>query len=442
MRRMTGVTTFFFSVLATVSVFAGQTVPSSSIVGGLRRGPFLGTAMRTSEAGVVIDRVVPGSTAAAIGLQPGDKIVSVDGQPVADAASFIATIGRKRAGDAATIVLQRGTETLTKHGTLAPMPLEQQADYDIEYGNVDAGGAKRRVIVTHPRTPGRHPAVLLIGGIGCYSLDGLLRPAELTQPYAKVLDSFTRAGYITMRVEKSGIGDSEGPRCNDPRVDFETEVRGYLAGLTNLESRDDVDRRNIFLFAHSIGPLDAARIASEHPVRGLVVMETVGTGWLEYDLTNTRRQLLLSGAPFDEVERLMRRHEICAHRYYVDKQTPEQIIAADASCAEDLQLPAPYTYMQQVGSLDLAALWKKIDAPALIFYGTADFVTDDYQHQYLRDMINAFHPGHATYVRVDGMDHGLTLAGTQKASFEGGEHPFAQQVVDESLKFFERVRAT
>jgi hypothetical protein len=39
------------------------------------------------------------------------------------------------------------------------------------------------------------------------------------------------------------------------------------------------------------------------------------------------------------------------------------------------------------------------------------------------------------------MDHGLLLAGTQKAAFEGVEGaPFAQQVVDDTLQFFKRVR--
>jgi pimeloyl-ACP methyl ester carboxylesterase len=330
---------------------------------------------------------------------------------------------------------------LTKQGALGAVPLEQQADYEIEYSNIDAGGAKQRVIVTRPRGTGTHPAVLLIGGIGCYSLDGLLRPAELRQPYAKIIDGLTRAGYVTMRVEKSGMGDSEGPPCSDPRSDFDAEARGFAAGLARLESLDFVDGRNIFLFTHSIGPLVAARIASEHPVRGIVVAETIGTSWIEYELANVRRQLLLSGLPYDEVDRRVRHHEVCAHRLYVEKQTPQQIVAADPACAHDLEAPAPYTYMQQLGSLDLAPLWKNIDAPVLIFYGTADFITDDGQHQYLRDMINAFHPGRATYVKVDGMDHGLELAGTQKASFEGQTPaPFAQRVLDETLRFFRDLR--
>ena len=374
--------------------------------------------MRPDATAATINAVVPGSPAEAFGLQAGDVIVSVDGTAVANTPAFLAAVAKKRAGDKVTIVLQRAGATMTKEGTLGARPLERQADYEIDYDSVDAGGAKRRVIITRPRDAAKHPAVLLLGGIGCYSLDGLLRSAEPADSYGKLLDAWTRAGYITMRVEKSGMGDSEGPPCNDPRADFDAEVRGYAAGLAKLESMSNVDSRTIFLFAHSIGPLAAARVASEHPVRAVVVAETVGTSWLEYEITNARRQLLRSGMPYDEVDRRVRRHEVCAHRFYVEKQV-------DASCTSEIIAPQPHTYMQQIGALDLAPLWKKIDAPVLIFYGTADFVTDDYQHQYLRDMINAFHPGRATYVRIEGMDHGLQI----------GE-VFAQRVLDETLKFF------
>lgn len=438
-KRLMNRAALFTVLLLALPVF-GEGTPPSTVVGGLRRGPMLGAALKPVDGKLAIDAVGPGTPAEKMGLRSGDVIESVDGAAVADPASFVAAITRKRAGDRVKIAVRRAGEPLALEGNLGAQPLEHQDDYDIEYGSVDAGGAKRRVIITRPRGAGKHPAVLLIGGIGCYSLDGLLR-GEPRQPYAKILDAFTRAGFVTMRVEKSGMGDSEGTPCNDPRSDFETDVRGFAAGLARLESSDFVDRDNIFLFAHSIGPLIAARIAPGHRVRGITVAETVGTSWIEYDLTNVRRQLLLAGVPYDEVDRRVRHHEVCAHRLYVEKQTPEQIVAADKTCADDMRAPAPYTYMQQVGSLDLAPLWKTIDAPVLIFYGTADFVTDDAQHRYLRDMINAFHPGHATYVPIDGMDHGLLLAGTQKASFEGtGDPRFAQRIVDETLNFFKRVR--
>jgi uncharacterized protein len=437
---VTRIAALFIAVLLALPL-VGDAVPAPNVVGGLRRAPMLGAALKPVDGKPVIDAVGPGTPAEKMGLRRDDAIVSVEGVAVADPGSFVAAIAKKRAGDPVKIVVRRAGETLTLGGNLGAQPLEHQADYDIDYGSVDASGVKRRVIVTRPHGSGKHPAVLLIGGVGCYSLDGLLRPNELRQPYARILDAFTRAGYVTMRVEKSGMGDSEGAPCADPRADFETDVRGFAAGLTQLESADYVDRGNIFLFGHSIGPLIAARIASEHPVRGIAVAETVGTSWIEYDLTNVRRQLLLAGVPYDEVDRRVRHHEVCAHHYYVEKQTPEQIVAADKTCADAMEAPAPYTYMQQVGSLDLAPLWKRIEAPVLIVYGTADFVTDDYQHQYLRNMINAFHPGRATYVPIEGMDHGLLLTGTQKASFEGSETAqFAQRVVDETLHFFNNVR--
>lgn len=418
---MTRVPALFVAILLTLPLAAGET-PAPEIAGGLRRAPMLGAALNVVEGRVIIEATGPGSPAAKLGLQHGDAVVTIDGQAIADPAAFVGAIAKKRSGDSVTIVVRRGEETLTKQGTLGAVPLEQQADYDVEYGNVevpvDRGMAKRRVIVTKPRGAEKHPAVLLIGGIGCYSLDGILRPAELRDPYGKILDALTRAGYATMRVEKSGMGDSEGPPCADPRSDFEAEARGFAAGLARLESLDFVDQRNVFLFAHSIGPLVAARIASEHPVRGIAAAETIGTSWLEYELTNVRRQLVLNGMPYDEVERRTRRHELCAHRFYVDNQM-------GAGCAAELRAPAPATYMQQLGALDLAALWKKIDAPVLLFYGTADFVTDDYQHRYLRDMINSFYPGRATYVKIDDMEHSLMIADS-----------FAQRVADETLRFF------
>ena len=430
-----------FAGLLALPVMAGERVPSSEIVGGLRRGPFLGAAVGPAEGGPTVQLVGPATPAEAMGLRTGDVVVQVDEKAIADPAAFLAAITGKRAGDALTIAVRRDGESRTLQGKLAPRPLEDRAEYAVEYGSVEVSGAKRRVIVTRPRDEGKHPAVLLIGGLGCYSLDGILRPASLHDAYAKLLDAWTRAGYVTLRVEKTGMGDSEGTPCTDPRSDFEAEARGVAAGLTHLQALPFVDRNNVFLFAHSIGPLVAAKIASEQPVRGIAVAETVGTSWLEYELTNVRRQLLLGGVPYDEVDRRVRHHEVCAHRFYVEKQTPEQLRAVDGTCADEVHAPAPYTYMQQVGALDLAPLWKKIEAPALIIYGTADFVTDDYQHQYLRDMIQSFHPGKATYVRIDGMDHGFLLAGSQEAAYaRQAEAPFATRVAEETIRFFNAAR--
>jgi regulator of sigma E protease len=59
----------------------------------------------------VIGRVEPGSAAAAAGLQPGDRLVSVDGKPVRELNDF-ATVAREAAGKPVIVGVQRGGQEM------------------------------------------------------------------------------------------------------------------------------------------------------------------------------------------------------------------------------------------------------------------------------------------------------------------------------------------
>src|SRR5947207_4751674 len=135
---------------------------------------------------------------------------------------------------------------------LASPAQESTPDLDILYRSVTIEGASYRVIVTKPRTQGRFPAVLLIGGLGCYSLDNL----NSDNPYYQLLYGLTRKGYVTARVEKNGEGASQGPPCDSPQSDLQLAVRRSVAGLNALASYDFVDRDKVFVLAHSIGPIE------------------------------------------------------------------------------------------------------------------------------------------------------------------------------------------
>jgi uncharacterized protein len=129
-------------------------------------------------------------------------------------------------------VLARGGEELTVTAVLKPRPCETSADAEVLYRSVAVDRARRRVIVTRPKAAAeRHPAVVLMGGLGCYSLDG-----ELTRStgYGPILGALAKRWFVAMRVEKTGEGDSEGdsegPPCTDDRATAEREARGYVAG--------------------------------------------------------------------------------------------------------------------------------------------------------------------------------------------------------------------
>ena len=54
-----------------------------------------------------------------------------------------------------------------------------------------SNGHRLRTIVSRPIGDGRHPAVLLIQGLGNYSVDN---PGGALRPYDTILDALTRSG--------------------------------------------------------------------------------------------------------------------------------------------------------------------------------------------------------------------------------------------------------
>jgi hypothetical protein len=205
-------------------------------------------------------------------------------------------------------------------------------DVDTLYRTIPLDGANLQAIITKPKDNARRPAVFVIGGLGCYSLDNL-KPGNA---YYEFLNGLTQHGFVTMRVDKNSEGKSEGPPCDSPQSDLHLAVRRSLAGLNALTSYDFVERDRIFIFAHSIGPLEGVLVAQQFPVRGFLAVETIGKTWMEYTLDNARRQMMLLGHGYDEADLAVRQTERCQHRFLIEKQTPEQVIKEIPDCRDSV----------------------------------------------------------------------------------------------------------
>jgi Do/DeqQ family serine protease len=72
--------------------------------------------------GVLLAGVYPGSAAARAGLQQGDAVLQVDGQPVNDEGSLNYRIGTRRPGDTVTLIYQRGGGPRTAKVTVEAPP--------------------------------------------------------------------------------------------------------------------------------------------------------------------------------------------------------------------------------------------------------------------------------------------------------------------------------
>lgn len=438
-----------FLLMSPGVVFAQIQKTGPQALGNLPRHGVIGLTLRPADVSkpedpernppTVID-LAPGGAAEAAGIRRGDVLRELDGERVASSGKFAYRISRHLAGDTVNLVLMRGNQRVEKAVQLKPRPVETSADAEVLYDSVVAEGARRRTIVTRPKTSGRYPALLLVGGLGCYSLDGELNAKG---GYGPILSMLAKKGFVTMRVEKTGQGDSEGPACTDLNATADREAQGYAAGLHALRSYDFVDSERIFVFAHSLGPLIVSLALPQQKIRGVVTAETIGRSWYEYGLENVRRQSALAGEPPDQVDADVWEHAKCAYHFYVEHETAEEVAKLGAQCRDMLSSYAgmPYTYMQQVGDISLGKQWKQIDAPVLVIYGTSDPATSADEGRYLADLINSFHPGKASYAEIVGMGHDFARYESQAEFLDrrnsSKAHPFDDELLTVVLNWLE-----
>ena len=165
-------------------------------------------------------------------FKAGDVILAIGGAKVTGIPMFLEKMAEARAGDVLTLDVVRDGVRGKKRVTLKEMPREKGDGYDVIYGSVTSHGARLRTIVTRPKAEGRHPAVMLLqGGHTCFSIDN---PVGQPFGFTWIARDLARHGYVTMRVERPGCGDSEGGPLPGRRLRYRT---GWLqAGAAGAEA--------------------------------------------------------------------------------------------------------------------------------------------------------------------------------------------------------------
>ena len=390
----------------------------------LPRHAVFGAAVAEKPGGLTVVRVLPNSAAQSAGVRTGDVIVSVDGVATPTIPAYLSEVHTLHAGESVNVALARDGKPLTFSVRLGQPPDESDPAVTTRYDSITVDGSLRRVLITIPKQAHAPlPGVLLIGGICCFSIDVASDPQD---PYLRLAHDLSRAGFVTMRVEKSGVGDSQGPPCRS--VDFAGEERSYAAALNALRSERAVDPKRLFLFGHSIGTIVAPRLAQRERVAGIVVAEAVGRDWFEYELRNTRRQLELGGTTAAATDAAMMDKYRCMYRLLVAKESEESIEVAQPSCKEHNGVyPVDAAYVRQVAELNVVEPWTRLGVPVLAIFGSSDFVTERDDHVRIVAIVNAAHPGAATFHEIAGMDHLLYRAVSPKAALDAFTSGAARQ---------------
>lgn len=375
--------------------------------------------------GLIITSIRPDSPADRAGIAVGDRLLSIGGHPLDSMASLVALLRTLPSDRPTNLVVVRNDEerTLTIH--LEPMPHESVEGSKVIYGQVTvAEGYRLRTILTVPeRSPlsvnGRTPAFFFIQGLGCATLD---RPQNPDAVDTRLVHAMARAGYITLRVDKPGLGDSQGPPCES--IDFATELEGYRAALRALKQTEGVDPDRIYLFGHSMGGVMAPLLAGEIPVRGSIVFGTAVRTWLEYQLENMRRQLRLAGASEVAINDALLREARQAAVVLIEKQTLAQVWSrypdlapASPGVSPDHIFTRHVSFFHQLQDINLARAWHDSTGHVLAVYGEYDWVTSQDDHDLIAQIVNARSPGTARSVVLPKMDHAFTVHPSLQASY-------------------------
>jgi CubicO group peptidase (beta-lactamase class C family)/dienelactone hydrolase len=386
--------------------------------------------------GVVLEKVFPDTSAADAEFKAGDVILAIDGAKLTGVPMFLDKMAKARAGDVLTLAFVRDGVKADKRVTLQEMPREKGDGYEVVYGSVTSHGARLRTIVTRPKAEGRHPAVMLLqGGHTCFPID---TPVGQTTGFTWIARDLTRHGYVTMRVERPGCGDSEGGPLRD--VDFDTELDGCKQALKALKQLDFVDADNVFLFGHSMGGIVAPLMAVEIPVRGIAVYGTASETWFESVVGQRRRLAALDGTAAAEVDREVLAQARFWYPLAVEKKTPREIREQnpelpkrvwDQWVTDDKYVAdRHYKFYHQLADRNLAEAWEKVAATrlgvegkgplpprVLAIWGTSDWLSTRAANAWVAEVVNRVKPGSGTFVAPDGIDHSFFRAASPEESY-------------------------
>lgn len=383
--------------------------------------------------GVLVSSVVPGSTAEAAGLQRSDVWLTLNGREINSPNEGVAALRQLREGDKFRYKYLRLGKEYEKEAVLKPFPKEIYADFDLEYGAIQSGDAQLRTLISRPKKAGKLPAVLFIQGVGCYSID---TPLDTNASPTQLLNYLTRQGFVTMRVDKQGMGDSRGVPCAD--LDFSTEGEGYRSALLQLRSLGYVDADRVFIIGHSMGGVFAPLLARDVPVHGIVAYGTMGEKFMDYFANSRRTIARANNMSFAETEEYVQLNCDCYRPYFEKGTSFADIIAANSDCRNILgDLGRTTAFWQQLNRLDIPALWSAYSGKALAAWGKADYISVREEHQHIADLVNRAHPGNGAFLELDGCDHGMHTVASMQLAAQGqaaGYNPAVSEAIGKWLK--------
>jgi len=342
-----------------------------------------------------------------------------------------------RGGHTVTLEISRAGRNQTLSATLAPLPLERIPGIETVYTHVtNPAGLRQRAIITRPAgVASRLPAILFAPWLSCDTVESPGTPAPgIDELLVRVA---AQSGWVMLRVDKPGVGDSEGV-CAD--TDLDTEIAGSRAGLAMLRTHPWVNAERIVLMGHSFSGAFLPLIAESTPVAGYIFINSWARTWIERLLEFERLRLETAGQTPAEVSSAVRRLSEFYALFLEQRKTPGEILQERPSLGAVWRGEAGHQYGRsarfhhQLQAIDPATAWQHVSVPTLVMWGDADISMHRQDHERIVAMVNRNKAGAASLVVINGADHALAVRDA------GGQRLLSAAALQATIEFLRGLR--
>lgn len=407
-----------------------------------RRAKWHASFKSAAPVGREITAIDPQSVLLNAGLQAGDVLLAVDNEVIRDGNHWWDIIYSLRAEKSTKLTFKRGNQIKTVSVEFAATPRESYDNIDTEYGFITSDYAiRQRYILTTPRDAGelrseKLPAIFVVGGLSCSSIEQT--PGRQSNFVRSLTHLVQQSDMIVMRIEKPGVGDSEG-RCSE--TDFHTELNGYEVALQTLLANERVDKQRVIVYGSSMGSALAPYLVNKYQLNGVISDGTFYRSWFEHMLEIERRILAFKGDDQETINQKMNQAYIPL--YYgmlMQKKSYQQVIDEYPLLATyNYHSPAhmygrPVSFYHQMQDFNFAGEWSKLTVPVKIRYGLNDWIMSEYDIDILEQVLTDNAHSNFEIYKYPHLDHWYTIHDSALNSFEGKpgkwEDKISQQIVD------------
>lgn len=250
----------------------------------------------------------------------------------------------------------------------------------------------------------KFPAILLLAGSGSLDRDGNAKRGKLQlNIYKDLADFLTSIGFMTLRYDKRGVGESEGNVLEAGMYDLVDDAE---AAYRFLKQHPQVDQERLIVLGHSEGAILATALNAREPLAGLILLSGAGAK-LDKVMKQQQQRVYSEMQQIDGIKGFLVRAFKVAEKA---KKKNEALFAKVMTTDKDVIRVNGFIrinakWLREHFAYDLFADYRKITCPVLAITGKKDIQVDANELDHLPNYIVSPLEMH----KIDDMNHGLKV---------------------------------